>query len=151
MDWKNQILFPIIAPVLKAGLWLMSRSRLPRVNGSLQIKGLQESVEVLRDRWGVPHIYARSKKDVLFAQGFIHAQERFWQMDFSRRVVFGRLSEVLGEAALPIDRAMRTLGMFRTAEKEAVQYSETFRELLDSYCQGINAWIEMAIQKRSCL
>jgi penicillin amidase len=148
MNWKDRYLYPVITPVLKTGLWLMSRSRLPGVNGNLRIKGLQEPVEVLRDKWGVPHIYAQNTRDVLLAQGFIHAQERLWQMDFSRRVVFGRLSEVLGESALPVDRAMRTLGMFRTAEKEAAVLPDSLREMLDAYCQGINAWMEMAIKKK---
>ena len=76
---------------------------------------------MLRDRWGIPHIYARNARDALFAQGFVHAQERLWQMDFTRRLVAGRLAEVLGEAALPFDRAMRTLGLRQVAEQEAAQ------------------------------
>lgn len=147
MEWKEQVFYPIVAPILKAGLWLMSKSKLPQIKGSQKVKGLHEAVEVLRDKWGVPHIYSKNNKDLLFAQGFIHAQERLWQLDFSRRVVNGRLSEILGEAALPVDRAMRTLGMFRTSAKEIQHYPDVMRELLDSYCQGINAWIDTAIQK----
>ena len=84
---------------------------------------------------------------MVFAQGFVHAQERLWQMDFTRRVVFGRLSEVLGEAALPVDRVMRTLGFYRTAEKEAEIVSPEFRSFLESYCAGVNAWMDSAINR----
>ena len=83
-------------PIIKAALWPIGRIRLPQVKGTFSIQGLKAPVEVLRDRWGVPHIYARNARDVVFAQGFVHAQERLWQMDFTRRVVFGRLAEVLG-------------------------------------------------------
>ena len=87
---------------------------------------------------------------MVFAQGFVHAQERLWQMDFTRRVVFGRLSEVLGETALPVDRVMRTLGLFRTAEQEAEKVSGELRSLLDAYCAGIgNTWIEIAMDRKN--
>jgi len=109
---------------------------------------LNEPVEVLRDRWGVPHIYGKNARDVLFAQGFVHAQERLWQMNFTRRVVFGRLSEILGEIALPFDQAMRTLGLYRTAEQEAQNLSGTFCDLLNAYCAGINAWIDLAVSRK---
>src|SRR5512143_3126969 len=88
--------------------WLLRQPK-PRYEGSLGAKGLSAAVEILRDRWGVPHIYAESTPDVIFAQGFVHAQERLWQMDFNRRLVAGRLSEILGSIAVPVDRWMRTL------------------------------------------
>src|SRR5512140_901405 len=90
----------------------------PRYKGSLRMKGLSAPVEVLRDPWGVPHIYAKNTPDLVFAQGFIHAQERLWQMDFNRRLVSGRLSEILGPVSVPLDRWMRTLTMRRVAESE---------------------------------
>jgi penicillin G amidase len=148
MDWKDRFLFPVLGPVLKVGLRWIDRTRLPQTSGRLRIEGLKEPVEVLRDRWGIPHIYACSTRDVLFAQGFIHAQERLWQMDFTRRVVCGRLAEILGGGALPVDRVMRTMGLYRTASQEAVNSTGTFRDLMDGYCQGVNACIEMAVQRR---
>lgn len=112
------------------------------------MKGLTTPVEVLRDRWGVPHIYARNAADALFAQGFVHAQERFWQMEFTRRLVAGRLAEVMGEAALPFDRAMRTLGLRQVAEQEARQLPSDLRVLMEAYSAGINAWLESALARR---
>ena len=90
MSWKDTIVYPVIGPLLKAGLRLISQTRLPQTHGKVQLTGLAAPVEVLRDRWGVPHIYARSVNDVVFAQGYVHAQERLWQMDFTRRVEIGR-------------------------------------------------------------
>lgn len=144
MFWKDSILYPLLGPVLKTGLWFISRTRLPQTRGTLQLKGLEAPVEILRDHWGVPHIYARTAGDAVFAQGFVHAQERLWQMDFTRRVVAGRLSEVLGEATLPVDRAMRTLGLRQVAEQEARQMPMEIRALAEAYCAGVNAWIETA-------
>jgi penicillin G amidase len=148
MSWKEIILYPVLGPVLKAALWSISRSHLPQTEGKLQLKGLAAPVEILRDRWGVPHIYAGSAEDALFAQGFVHAQERLWQMDFTRRVVSGRLAEVLGGAALPVDRVMRTMSMRQTAEQEAQKVSGKLFTLLDTYCAGVNAWIETSTRRK---
>ncbi len=148
MSLKDSLLYPLIGPILKTGLTFISRRRLPQIRGNRRLTGLEEPVEVLRDRWGVPHIYARNARDVLFAQGFVHAQERLWQMDFTRRLIAGRLAEVLGEAALPFDRAMRTLGLRYVAEQEASQLPVELRPLTDAYCAGVNRWIEIAITTR---
>jgi penicillin amidase len=146
MAGKNTLLDSTLGPILHAALRLVSRTRLPRTRGNLSIKGLQGKVEIMRDSWGVAHIYAGSSADVLFAQGFVHAQERLWQMDFTRRVVSGRLAEVLGEAALPFDRAMRTLGLYLTAEQEADKVSGKYRPLLEAYCAGTNAAMQLTIK-----
>ena len=121
--------------------WLLGQPR-PRYQGKLTLKGLFDSVEVLRDKWGVPHIYASSTHDVLFAQGFVHAQERLWQMDFNRRVVAGRLSEILGSASLPLDRWIRTLTMRRVAESEVELLDNEIISLIQAYADGVNACIE---------
>jgi len=148
MSEKGFSFHSVVGPLLKAALWPFSRARLPQTNGSLHLPGLDGSVEILRDRWGVAHVYAGNVHDALFGQGFVHAQERLWQMDFTRRVVFGRLAEVLGEAALPFDRAMRTLSLCRTAEQESQKMSGPLRDLLEGYCAGANAWIEIAKSRR---
>jgi penicillin G amidase len=148
MTWKDAILYPALGPILKAFVWSLSRIRLPQTSGRMQFEGLDGPVEVLRDRWGVAHIYAQNTPDVCFGQGFVHAQERLWQMDFNRRVVSGRLSEVLGEAALPADRAMRTMSLRLTAEQEALKVSGNLRVLLEAYCSGANAWISFATRHR---
>ena len=147
MPWKDTILYPILSPVLKAALRFISRRRLPQTRGNLNLKGLEAPVEVLRDRWGIPHIYAHNAPDAVFAQGFVHAQERLWQMEFTRRMVAGRLAEVLGEAALSFDRVLRTLGLRQVAELEARQMQTDIRSLTDAYCAGVNAWIETAVAR----
>ena len=96
-------------------------------------------MRVRRDRWGVPHIEAASRSDLYFAQGFCHAQDRLWQMDFYRRVVSGRLSEMAGAEGLPVDRLMRTLGIRRVAEREAAALDPELRALLERFCEGVNA------------
>jgi penicillin amidase len=77
----NQLLAELLKPILTS----ISRTRLPRTSGNLQLPGLHALVEILRDEWAVPHIFGQNSEDVLFAQGFVHAQERLWQMDFNRR------------------------------------------------------------------
>lgn len=127
-----------------ANCWLFRQPQ-PQRSGELHIPGLRGSVEVLRDKWDVAHIYAQNVEDLFFAQGYIHAQERLFQMDFQRRLVAGRLSEILGEVALPLDRWMRTLTLYRRAEKEAAAYSGEHRPQFDAYVAGVNAFIASGI------
>ena len=129
-------------PVLRAALTLLSRSRAPQVNGSLPLPGLGSPAEVMRDRWGVPHIYASNRHDLMQAQGFVHAQDRLWQMEFNRRLVAGRLSEVMGAATATVDRWMRTLTLRRVAESEVPLLDAETRGYLDAYAAGVNAFIE---------
>ena len=118
--------------------WL-ARRPLPKQEGTIEIDGLEGPVRVRRDRWGVPHIEADSSADLWFAQGFCHGQDRLWQMDFYRRVAWGRLSEFAGAEGLPVDRLMRTLGIGRTAEREAAALTPELRALLERFCAGVNA------------
>jgi penicillin G amidase len=120
--------------------WMFHRPQ-PKAKGHLPLKGLKEPVEVIRDRWGVPHIYSASTEDVFFAQGFVHAQERMWQLDFNRRLVAGRLSEILGAVALPLDRWMRTLRMRYWAEYQAGRLTDRTATILEAYAAGVNAFI----------
>jgi penicillin G amidase len=113
----------------------------PTINGRLTVPGLGAPVEVIRDRWGVPHVYARSAHDLFFAQGYVHAQDRLWQMDFTRRVPSGRLSELFGEITLPSDRFLRTIGMRRAAEEERAHLDAESLAALSAYAGGVNAWI----------
>ncbi|MFN3180059.1 MAG: penicillin acylase family protein, partial [Thermus sp.] len=107
-----------ILAVLGVGLaaYITLRASLPQVEGRLALKGLSAPVEVGRDPGGVVRIRAQTLRDLLFAQGFVHAQERLWQMEFQRRVGQGRLSEVMGEATLAQDRFLRTFGFYRAAQ-----------------------------------
>ncbi len=122
----------------------LARLRQPKIDGQVQLAGLRAGVEIRRDDWGVPHIYAQNPPDLFFAQGFVHAQDRLFQMDFSRRLAAGRLAEVLGPPALPVDRWMRTLTMRRVAEFEVGLLDATTRDYLQSYANGINAFLAQA-------
>ena len=92
------------------------RRAFPDVDGEVAIAGLDASVEVVRDDMGVPHIYASTSHDLFMAQGYVHAQERFWQMDFWRHIGSGRLSEMFGESQVETDTFLRTLGWREIAE-----------------------------------
>ena len=133
--------FGAIAGVVGTGYYLLLRRPLPKKSGFLNLKGIQAPVEVVRDRWGIPHIFAETIQDLMFAQGYVHAQDRLWQMEFNRRLVAGRLSEILGEVSLPLDRWMRIIGMRRVAEKEYSLLNPSTQEILKAYADGINARI----------
>jgi penicillin amidase len=123
-----------------AGIYFVRRS-FPKTNGTMQVNGLLDSVEILRDSMGVPHIYATNQHDLFFAQGYVHAQDRFWQMEFWRRIGSGRLSEILGEGGLEQDRFIRTLGWHRTAAQELELLGTQEAAILNSYADGVNAYI----------
>ena len=132
----------LLLVVLVFGAWLwLTRRPYPQTRGSIRAEGLSAPVEVLRDRYGVPHIYARSAEDLFFAQGFVHAQDRFWQMEFWRRISSGRLSELFGKSTLETDKFMRTLGFHRIAEREFEQLSPNEKRYFESYAAGVNAYI----------
>lgn len=115
----------------------------PQTDGVLAVAGLQAPVEVIRDEWGVPHIYAENEHDLFFAQGYVHAGDRLWQMDFNRRIGGGRLSELVGEATLDTDIFLRHLGMHRAAAKDWELLGPETRAMLTAYADGVNAYIEL--------
>ncbi len=119
-----------------------ARRALPQTRGRINLSGLRAPVEVLRDRWGVPHIYADHAEDLLWAQGYVHASERLWQMEFQRRVATGRLAEMLGAEALDVDRFIHTIGLPRAAASDVAQLSDEGRTLAERYVAGVNAAIE---------
>ncbi|MFN2589784.1 MAG: penicillin acylase family protein, partial [Actinomycetota bacterium] len=119
-----------------------ARAALPPVEGELRVRGLQQPVEVIRDRWGVPHVYAQNTHDLYFAQGFVMASERLFQMEVTARLGAGRLSEAFGELTLPIDRFIRTVGWNRAGVRLAAQYDELSMEMVDAAVQGIRTWVE---------
>ncbi|MDH3228428.1 MAG: penicillin acylase family protein [Alphaproteobacteria bacterium] len=125
-----------------AGVSFWAWRTLPQTGGERVVPGLSAPVEVWRDRYGVPHIFADSLHDAWFALGYVHAQDRMWQMEFTRRLGAGRLAEVMGEPALDADRFFRTLGLYRLAEAQAESLSAQARGALDSYASGINAWLD---------
>jgi penicillin amidase len=113
----------------------------PKTDGTVAVDGLQAEVTVIRDEWGIPHIYASNAHDLFLAQGYVHAQDRFWQMEFWRRIGSGRLSEVLGESALEQDRFIRTVGWHRAAQRDLDQMDDESRAVLEDYAAGVNAYV----------
>lgn len=103
--------------------------------------GLSAPVEVVRDRWGVPHIYAENEGDLFQCQGYLHARERLWQMELQRRVGLGTLAEALGPAAVDSDRLIRILGLNRVARQEAERLDPAVAEVVDAYARGVNAYL----------
>lgn len=129
-----------LAAASAATAWhLLARRPLPKVKGTIELEALAGRVRVRRDRWGVPHVEADRREDLYYALGFCHGQDRLWQMDFYRRVVRGRVSEMAGPDGLPIDRLLRTLGVRRVAEREAATLDPALLAQLERFCAGVNA------------
>ncbi|MGD2068292.1 MAG: penicillin acylase family protein [Gemmatimonadota bacterium] len=124
-------------------LWLHRvRSGPGSLEGTVEVPGLGTSVTVLRDSLGIPHLWAESLSDLAFAQGFVTARDRLWQMELFRRVASGRLSELFGSATLETDRFLRTLGMAEAAARQAETLDARERDLLRAYADGINAALD---------
>ncbi len=119
--------------------WL--RTSLPQTDGTLTLLGLDGPVEVIRDGNGVPHIFADRVNDAYFALGFAHAQDRLWQMEMTRRIGAGRLSEIFGRRTLRIDRFIRFLGLHRAAQAQLTLMNADERAVLDAYAAGVNAYL----------
>src|SRR5689334_1038956 len=127
------------ASAATAALWhRLARRPLPKTRGRIELEGIEGRIAVRRDRWGVPHVEAGSRGDLWFAQGFCHAQDRLWQMDFYRRVACGRVSEFAGPEGLGVDRLMRTLGFRRAAEREVDALDGELLGTIDRFCDGVN-------------
>lgn len=122
------------------GIW-MSRRSFPMVDGRVAVAGLDDEVEVLRDENGVAHIWATTEHDLYYAQGYVHAQERFWQMDFWRHIGQGRLSELFGESQVDTDIFLRSLGFAELAQREFTAAPARDQAVLRSYADGVNAYL----------
>jgi penicillin amidase len=141
--WAVRVGIVLLAVVLVAGLaavWVV-RSAFPDDDGAARLPGLAAEVVVHRDAAGVPHLFADTSADLFAAQGWVHAQDRFWEMDVRRHTTAGRLSELFGAATLTEDRVIRTLGWRRVAEQELPLLAATTRAHLDAYASGVNAWL----------
>ncbi|WP_239647893.1 penicillin acylase family protein [Nocardiopsis ganjiahuensis] len=129
----------LIASLL--GVWAVRRS-FPTTSGELSLSELSAPVTVLRDEQGVAHVYSDNAEDLFVAQGFTHAQDRFWEMDFRRHVTAGRTAELFGEGQVETDIYLRTMGWRRVAEQEYDLLEEDTQRYLDAYAAGVNAWID---------
>ncbi len=136
------ILNNVAGVLLKPAIKEMSRARLPKLDGKVYLHGLKEEVEIIRDEWGIAHIYAQNKNDLLFGQGYVHAQDRLFQMELNRLVARGRLSQIIGDKGLDTDRVSRTMGYERVAKKDWELFGEEEQQLIIDYCNGINAYIK---------
>jgi penicillin amidase len=121
-----------------------ARAALAQTSGRIELAGLGKPVEVLRDHWGVPHIYAQTVEDLFFAQGFVAAQDRLWQMEIWRRTGEGKLAEVLGPGAIERDRFARLMRYRGDMRAEWSSYSPDARRIIESFVRGVNAFIEIS-------
>lgn len=140
------VLLAVLVPSLAAGgflLWM--RTQMPTTRGTVAVPGLDQPVEILRDTHAIPHIFAATERDGYFALGYVHAQDRLWQMETMRRAGAGRLAELFGtrfgDWALRLDRSMRTLGLYRQAESIYREMPPDVRAVFDAYAAGVNAYL----------
>jgi penicillin amidase len=141
----------LLLGILGGAVWLYSiaRSPLPQLDGSVKVSGVSAKVRVVRDNRGIPTIEASSLDDLFFAQGYVTAQDRLWQMDAMRRAAAGELAEVLGPDLLKIDRQQRILGLRAGAEDAQKVMSARDRAYFEAYARGVNAFIESHRDKLS--
>ncbi len=115
---------------------------LPTYDGSESVAGLDAPVEIVRDAHAIPHIYARSRRDGAFAMGYVHAQDRLWQLEMQRRIGAARLAEVVGEPGVATDKFLRTLGLYRVAERNFERLAPEAQAIYRAYAAGVNAYLE---------
>ncbi len=143
--WLLACALLVLAGGSALALWLEARRELearhPQIEGQLAAPGLKAPLRILRDRGGVPHIRAETRRDAWFGLGFVHAQDRLGQMLIARRTAWGRSAEILGPSGLESDRWARTLGFGRLASLEAEALAPREQKVLEAYSAGVNAWL----------
>lgn len=138
--WAVAVLLALVLVLTLVVVWTVRRS-FPDYDGELRLAGLSGPVVVYRDDHGIPQVYAKNADDLFRAQGYLHAQDRFWEMDFRRHVTGGRLAELFGESQVETDRYLRTMGWRRVAEQELAILTPDTRRNLQAYADGVNAWL----------
>ncbi|MEU6301995.1 penicillin acylase family protein [Streptomyces chartreusis] len=139
------LVLAVVAGVAGGAYWSIStvRASFPQTKGSITLKGLSGPVDVKRDDYGIPQIYASSDEDLFMAQGFVQAQDRFWEMDVRRHMTSGRLSEMFGKSQVDNDEFLRTLGWDRIAQQEYDKtLSASTKKYLQAYAAGVNAYLD---------
>jgi len=131
----------VVAAGVAVYVWGQSEMKksLPEISGLITLKGLSGPVDIYRDEYGIPHIYAQNTNDLMFAVGFVSAQERLWQMDLTRRAATGRLAEIFGERLIAADLLARTIGFDHTAKQQLEKLSPESRTALEAFSDGVNA------------
>ncbi|MBI2948563.1 MAG: penicillin acylase family protein [Verrucomicrobia bacterium] len=141
------LLYAALAASDAADLQTRARSALVQSSGQISVPGLRQPVTILRDPWGVAHIYAETQADLFFAQGFVAAQDRLWQLDLWRRVGEGKLAEILGPRAVERDRFARLLRYRGDMNKEFASYAPDGREIIEAFVRGVNFFIQSSRDK----
>ncbi len=133
----------VVLLVTTVTVFTLLRRPLPNHSGEVHLAGLESQVEVIRDSFGIPHLYSDNAPDLFYAQGYVHAQDRFFEMDYRRHLTAGRMAELVGEndAAIAADQVIRTMGWRRIAEQEWSGLEQQSREFLQAYADGVNAYI----------
>src|SRR5262245_3137737 len=131
----------LLAAMACAAIYVYARQSLPTLNGTIELAGLSAPVELVRDTDAIPHIFASSKRDGLFGPGYVHAQDRLWQVEFQRRIGFGRLSEIFGSSTVPQDRFLRTVGFGRAARAAWARFPDATKRDVEAYVAGVNAFL----------
>lgn len=135
----------VLFTVTMAGLvlgYLALRTSLPTIDGEIVLAGLDAEIEILREANGVPHIYAETEADAYFGLGFVHAQDRLFQIEMRRRLGAGRMSEILGRRSVDIDHFFRTLGIYRAAKRGFAALDGRTQAAYEAYAKGVNAYLE---------
>ncbi len=140
LKWSLVLVLAVLAGAAGLAVWYV-RAVEPQVAGTVSLPGFERPVQIVRDREGVPHIFAASEADAVAALGFAHAQDRLWQMEMNRRIADGRLAEIVGAPGLETDRFLRTIGIRRTAEAIFANLETETRVFLAAYARGVNAYL----------
>ncbi|MFH8800516.1 penicillin acylase family protein [Streptomyces sp. NPDC017936] len=138
------LVLAVIGGIAFGAYWSIStvRASFPQTKGSLTLQGLSGPVDVKRDGYGIPQIYASTDEDLFMAQGYVQAQDRFYEMDVRRHMTSGRLSEMFGKSQIDNDEFLRTLGWDRVAEEEyETELSDSTKKYLQAYAKGVNAYL----------
>ncbi|HEX3487437.1 MAG TPA: penicillin acylase family protein [Micropepsaceae bacterium] len=141
--WLKWIGLGLATLVIVAGLWLANFLRsVPSYDGTLNVAGVSAPVQILRDRYAIPHVIAASLPDAAFALGYTHAQDRLWQMEIARRFIQGRLSELFGASALGTDTMMRAMDLYGASQEAVKHLSPQSRQVLQAYADGVNSFLK---------
>jgi penicillin amidase len=140
LSWVAGVVVVVLAAGLLTAVWIVHRS-FPQTEGTVTLDGPDDAITVVRDDHGIPQVYADTAHDLFFGQGYVQAQDRFFEMDFRRHVTAGRLTELFGRDALETDMFVRTLGWRRVAEQELPLLSNETRAYLQAYSDGVNAYL----------
>ena len=150
MTWLRRLAMLAVGVAVAGSLtlWGYAHQALPQTDGRLSLPGVPAEVSIERDATGIPTIRAASPNEAMFGLGFVHAQDRLWQLETHRRIGSGRLAEAFGPPAVETDKFLRALGVKRAAEAQWANASAESRAALVAYTAGVNAFIQSAMKAR---